>query len=485
MVISGLAAALLAQAEQPWVSWPSIPPLRVLERRLRGVRVGTESAPDSASIDELLVNAARDCELGRFGIAAVGLGAAEIDKGNARPDATAVAVARWYAEPICALLDASSSLLQVTFRQLPSPSFAVNGDLLDAQPSIDDSPVRHTLVAFVAIVDDGDAPLSGRCEVELISPPCHGIVQLRGTREGDHRLRVDYLRLGDGEPRVLRQELVRVSFVRNLRRRIQKLEEIEPRLDLLARSLVEAQLEILRTSLDEYGGDVEVRCSELLEWTERVASAADSGGKDASLAPGSLAPWIGGQIAHGLRWTGRFALPRATSPAPVPFLIYLHTLGGTESECFGALGRGALVEAALQRGMGILAPRRTGAVPLEEIVQSASSLLPVDREQLWVIGCGAGGAEALLYAKRQAQVCRGVCLVQSITRVSDPGALVDVPLVLVAVKDSINFLPMTKLSAELERKGLRKVHFIEQTRSPFLWDREQMDALLARLCAQE
>ncbi len=111
--------------------------------------------------------------------------------------------------------------------------------------------------------------------------------------------------------------------------------------------------------------------------------------------------------SHWVQWkqgasklVTRVALPKDFAPSdpPRPLLILLHGAGGSENMFFETYGAGRAVELARERGWIVVAPRQgmTGlGLPLSVLVDSMAGSLPIDRQQVMVMGHSMGSMQAI------------------------------------------------------------------------------------------
>jgi predicted esterase len=111
--------------------------------------------------------------------------------------------------------------------------------------------------------------------------------------------------------------------------------------------------------------------------------------------------------SHWVQWRNgkaklvtRIALPKNFTPSDPsrPLLILLHGAGGSENMFFETYGAGSAVEMARERGWIVAAPRQgvTGlGMPLSRLIESMADALPIDREQVMVMGHSMGSMQAI------------------------------------------------------------------------------------------
>jgi pimeloyl-ACP methyl ester carboxylesterase len=241
------------------------------------------------------------------------------------------------------------------------------------------------------------AGLGGKVvQVPFTKLPMDGSMPLPTPAEGDHMLHIT-IRVGD---KVAAQTLFRVSVVKDLKPRLEKLRQAVAALGAkLGSTDKESVREIYATltALDQKQTlQSDYPAARLLGEAEAV-----------------LATMSAGQSYYGGDKTGQFWLRLPTSggplPArllapdsvkdkkPLPLVIAMHGLAGSENLFFEAFGVGTTVKLCRERGWLLVAPhnRPLGSYSTDDVVNEVAKLYPVDRSKVFVIGHSLGAKQAM------------------------------------------------------------------------------------------
>lgn len=137
----------------------------------------------------------------------------------------------------------------------------------------------------------------------------------------------------------------------------------------------------------------------ILAEAEGLAAAVASGEASDRLArPGQH--WIAVPLPNRSQ-VARIAIPSVAKPDErLPVVVALHGAGGSENMFFDAYGDGALVQACVERGWFVIAPRcgLLGGVDLPALLEAMAARWPIDRQRVVLVGHSMGAMQAVAAA---------------------------------------------------------------------------------------
>jgi pimeloyl-ACP methyl ester carboxylesterase len=234
-------------------------------------------------------------------------------------------------------------------------------------------------------------------QVPLSQVPMTGSLPLTGTSEGDYMLHIT-IRVGD---RVAAQTLFRVSVVKDLKPRLEKLKNA---VSAFGSRLGSTDQESVREIFEALDGldkgqtrQSDYPASRLLAEAEHAVEAIQQGKS-----------FYGGDKA-GQFWlrlpNGNSGLPvRLLAPdsvkdnkKPLPLVIAMHGLLGSENLFFEAFGSGLTVKLCRDRGWLLVAPhnRPLGNYSTDEVINEVAKLYPVNTRNVFLIGHSLGAHQAV------------------------------------------------------------------------------------------
>jgi pimeloyl-ACP methyl ester carboxylesterase len=304
------------------------------------------------------------------------------DARHAIADAKEVPPATLWAESLCVrlgsrLIDAKETVLPFTVQQFYSPKAP---------------PVPDTRVGLQLVSGLGGKPY----EVSLTQLPMEASLPLINPREGDHLVHIT-VRTGD---KIAAQTLFRVSVVKDLKPRLERLKQATAAFGgQRGNTDQESVREIYEklTALDaKQTPQSDYPAARLLAEAESAVEAIKAGKN-----------FYGGDKA-GQFWlrlpAGPSAVPvRLLAPdavkdnKPLPLVIAMHGIAGSENLFFEAFGAGLTVKLCRERGWLLVAPHKQllGNYSPAAVIDEVAKLYPVDKSKVFVIGHSLGARDAV------------------------------------------------------------------------------------------
>jgi predicted esterase len=229
------------------------------------------------------------------------------------------------------------------------------------------------------------------------------------AKEGDHLLHITF-RTGDG---IAAQTLVRVSAVKDLRPRLDKLRQavasFNGKRGTIDQESVREIFEVLDGLAKGNTPQSDYPAARLLAEAESAVEAIKTGKS-----------YYGGDKA-GQFWlrlpNGPSALPvRLLAPdavkegKPLPLVIAMHGIAGSENLFFEAFGAGTTVKLCKERGWLLVAPHKQmlGTYSTDDVINEVAKLYPIDRSKVFVIGHSLGARQAVTAALQSPARIAGV-----------------------------------------------------------------------------
>jgi predicted esterase len=119
---------------------------------------------------------------------------------------------------------------------------------------------------------------------------------------------------------------------------------------------------------------------------------------------------------------------------PVPVLVALHGMGGSENVYYDGYGNGVFPRMASERGWIVIAPRVEGllgagpAPPVAAMLDALAKRYPIDPKRVYLVGHSMGAGHAVQLAQQDVGRYAAVAALGGGGRVSKPEALKDVPV---------------------------------------------------------
>ncbi len=226
--------------------------------------------------------------------------------------------------------------------------------------------------------------------IPIKEAPFEDKLSLKGLKEGDYILRYEIV-AGDHVLTTTEQGLSLASKTGERLEKLHKAVENLPREAGTERETAQLLLKILESMYAKKEQETNYPAARLLKEVEELVAA-------------------GGKTYYGDKKTGQFWLAldagkkttvvRLQAPdaakkgKPLPLLIALHGMGGSENLFFDGYG-GGVAKMAAERGWLMIAPRSgisfgAGGMPIAEVIDEVNRLYPVDRKNVFLIGHSIG-----------------------------------------------------------------------------------------------
>jgi predicted esterase len=221
-------------------------------------------------------------------------------------------------------------------------------------------------------------------------------------REGDHTLSVEIVAGGQ----VLATYRQTISVVPHLRERVNRLRAAakaaagEQTTDAATlRSLADLVDKLARRESLE----TDYPAARLLAEADGLAKAVAAKERFyGAQRPGEF--WLTLATAAGTAPVRLFVPEAVKAGQPVPVVVALHGLGGSENLYFEGYGAGLTLRLARQRGWILVGTRAggvlDGAPPAPAVIDELAKLYPVDRRRVYAIGHSMGASHALTLAQQ-------------------------------------------------------------------------------------
>jgi predicted esterase len=254
-------------------------------------------------------------------------------------------------------------------------------------------PKDSKLVLSLAREEGDGKPIVTTLSLETL--PKKGTLHIGDAREGEYRLKIIVM----AEGTALADTEQRISLVSRLTDRLAALEgTIKEWPEKTGSTDKESQrrlLEILKDLAANKTLETDYPAHRLIAEAEENAAAIAKG-----------------KSCYGSRKTGQFWMvlageklnvpvrvfvpEEAKKDRPLPVVVAIHGLGGTENMFFDAYGRGVIANMCRDRGWLLVSPRSGfKSVKVQEIVQEMGRIYRVDTSKVFLVGHSMGAAQAV------------------------------------------------------------------------------------------
>jgi predicted esterase len=308
----------------------------------------------------------------------------------------------------------------------------------------------------VALWSAGGKLLAGPVARALDAESVEGKLPLKEVPEGDHVLRGEVV-----ADRVLARWKQSLAVVDRLDERLKTLQEAVQGLDDPAPNTDRDSLRKLTailTSLHQ-GKPQETGypAARLLKEAEEVR-AAIGGGRPYYGQKRVGQFWL--RLPDGRRTTSvRLQAPAAAGKGvPLPLVIAMHGVGGSENLFFEAHGTGLIARLCAERGWLLVAPANGLA---DGLVDEVDHLYPVDRKRVFLVGHSLGAAQVVSAAGLRPGRYAAVGALGGGGRAEPSEGLKELPFFIGCGSEDFALAGARGLHAALERSGVRKLRFRE------------------------
>ncbi len=175
--------------------------------------------------------------------------------------------------------------------------------------------------------------------------------------------------------------------------------------------------------------------------------------------------WLAFPTGKGQRIPARLFVPKNLDPKkPIPLVVALHGMGGSENLFFEGYGDGQIVKLCEKRGWLLVAPRCPlfGAPPVQEIVDQLSKRYPVDPKRVFLVGHSLGASQSVDLVQTHPGTFAGVALLGGGGKVTDARKFADLPtFVGVGTQDRLSLGMVRELKKALTDAKAAKLTYKE------------------------
>jgi pimeloyl-ACP methyl ester carboxylesterase len=296
---------------------------------------------------------------------------------------------------------------------------------------------------------------------QLSNVPLTFNTPLEGLREGDHIVLTQFRAVD----RTLNPGTFGLSVVKDLQPRLEKLRQAIARFGKKTGS-------IDRETVREIHGIVDALARRQIKETDYPAARLLKEAEAAVEAIGDGKPYFGGDK------TGQFwlRLPNAKNAInvrllapdavkehkPLPLVIALHGLGGSENMFFDAYGAGRTVQLCKERGWILVAPGNwTAQNSAADLIEEVSRLYPVDKNKVFVVGHSLGARQAIALSQQPTQRIAAVAALGGGGAIKPKSDLRNTPFFVGVGTADIALLGARALRNALNRAGVGTVDYRE------------------------
>lgn len=250
----------------------------------------------------------------------------------------------------------------------------------------------------------------------------------------------------------IRTSLVGVSAFRDLADSLKSQDAVDSllRIDDLSKHRAGIELATLRSRAklvrDLAGGDypeTDVRIRKLAEEAGWIGLNGLFGGLYFANRPGDHSLTV--PTAKDKSTPCRVFVPKGLDPKkPVPIVVALHGMGGSENLFFEGYGAGCVVKACEKRGWICVSPRGglgflSGPPPVTDILAKLGERYPIDTKRVFVLGHSMGAAQSIELAQEHPGKFAAVAALGGGGKVRKPEAFAGLPVFVgVGEKDFAN-----------------------------------------------
>lgn len=219
------------------------------------------------------------------------------------------------------------------------------------------------------------------------------------AKEGDHAVQWTIL---DGE-QPLAEGSMRVSFVANLKDRLDKLKTV-PKEGSPAvateRATIQESVRLLETLRDGNSAETDFPAVKILADAE-AAAAAEIAGKTYFNESLRGERWMSLAVGEAAAKEPRIVPLRMSIPekwdaaSPPPLVVALHGAGGSENMFFDSYGAGKIVRLCRERGWLLVAPRVGFSVSMADTLDALHQRFPFAKRRVFLVGHSMGAAAAV------------------------------------------------------------------------------------------
>ena len=306
-----------------------------------------------------------------------------------------------------------------------------------------------------------DKKVAATSTIDLDKLPASGKLSLKDVKQGDYQLRSEVL--VDGKVSATGEQTVSLAAdladrMAALRKGIEATKKAKRRTEKLTLPRLEAILVDLAASKTL---ETNYPATALLTEAESLLVAIEAGkphyGKDRT---GQF--WL--EVAgEGGSDPVRVQVPDAVKKGPVPVVVAMHGVGGSENMFFDGYGDGAIARLCKKRGWFLVTTRAPlfalGGPDVVRVIDALAKIYPIDTKKVFLVGHSMGAAQAVSTAGRKPERFLAVAALGGGGGFRSSDALKGVRFY-VGVGDKDFALGTAKsLHASLEKAGVKKAVF--------------------------
>ena len=154
--------------------------------------------------------------------------------------------------------------------------------------------------------------------------------------------------------------------------------------------------------------------------------------------------------------------PGLDARMPIPVVVALHGVGGSENMFFEGYGAGCVAKACAERGWVLVCPRGGlgffgGPPPVPDIVAALAERYPIDTDRVFLVGHSMGAAQTVDLVGKHPDKFAAVAVLGGGGKVRHPKAFADVPTFIGIGTADFARSGAVKLHRELTAAGAKRV----------------------------
>jgi predicted esterase len=263
----------------------------------------------------------------------------------------------------------------------------------------------------------------------------------------------------------VRHTAIGISQVADLKARAEALKKQVaewPVCDSIEKATARTRAELLTDLMNGTALETDLPAADLLANAERMLD-----GKPFFSAAKSGQFWLTVPTGAKTATPVRVFVPRLLDERrPVPVVVALHGLGGSENLFFEGYGAGAIVTECRKRGWVLVAPRSGfglgGGPPVPALLDELAKRYPLDPKRVFVVGHSMGAMQAVDLVQKYPQKFAAVAALGGGGTVRDAKAFAEVPVFVgVGAKDGLALAGARALNKALDIGGAKKLTYKE------------------------
>ncbi len=158
-------------------------------------------------------------------------------------------------------------------------------------------------------------------------------------------------------------------------------------------------------------------------------------------------------------WAVRLRVPEGfVQDKPIPLVIALHGVGGSENMFFDSCGAGCCVRECEKRGWMMVAARAGYGTPaVAEIVAELAKSYPIDPKRIYIVGHSMGAGHAIGLVQQKPDLYAAVACLGGAGRITKPEAFIKLPTFIGIGKEDFAYGGAKALATNLTNLKAEKV----------------------------